>query len=367
MSKEENNKIVLKQSPIIVHKLEAAGASVQKRIDDLELEKQIATEDNVKGMKALRADLNKEQADFELQRGIIKKAVNNPYDEFEAIYKTQIKDRYSSAILLLKNKIDSVEDKIKENKKEALILYFNELCQSEKIDFVKFENIAIEVNLSTTEKKYKEQINAYIMKVLDDIALIKSTDFEAEIMTEYKKTLNASKAITEVKARKESEAKEQARIKAELIQNRKNYIEALGFKFVEITNAFEFNEDIYFTIEDIEGLSKENFVAKYEESKVKINDINLKAWQARQESEAEAAKEAAKTAGPGIDVAPEVKQPSPTLSAPKQAAPLPLPSPKIEAPVEPLKTASFKVVATLAKIRALGEYMKQNGIEYKSI
>lgn len=364
MSKEENNKIVLKQSPIITHQLQQAGKSVQKRIDELELDKQIATEDNVKSMKKLRAELNNEVKDFEEQRGAIKKAVNNPYMEFEAIYKSEITDRYKSANDILKNKIDSVEDKIKESKKEALINYFNELCAAEKIDFVKYEDLKIEVNLSTTEKKYKESINDYIIKVLDDIALIKSTDFEAEIMTEYKKTLNASKAITEVKARKESEAKEKARIKAELIQNRKNYLESLGFNFVEITNAYEFNEDIYFTIEDIEDLSKEDFTAKYSESKVKIDDINLKALQAQQEAEAAKAEE---NAQPIIEETPKAEQPSPITSAPKQVAPAPLPSPKVEAPVEPLKTASFEVKATMTKLRLLGQFMKEQGIIYKNI
>ena len=47
------NKIILKQKPVITHQLQEAGRSIQKRIDDLELDKQVATEDNVKSMKSL--------------------------------------------------------------------------------------------------------------------------------------------------------------------------------------------------------------------------------------------------------------------------------------------------------------------------
>jgi len=340
------NQIILKQLPIISHKLQAAGKSVQKRIDDLELDKQVATEDNVKSMKALRAELNKEVKDFEEQRGYIKQAINNPYLEFETIYKTEITDRYKVATETLKNQIDSVENKIKLAKKENVETYFNELCIAEKIDFITFCKLGIEVNLSTTEKKYKEAVNDYITKVVDDLKLIKSTDFESEILTEYKSTLNASKAITTVKERKENEAKETARIKAEQTQNRKNYLQSIGMNYVEITNSYEYNDEIFITVSDINNLSKEDFTAKYADCNAKILDIK--------------AKEAA-----------EVKVETPVLngSAVKTMAATisrPLAAP-VAVATDEIKTASFEVKATLTKLRTLGAYMKENGIIYKNI
>jgi len=229
------NQITLVQSPVIKHKLQEAGKLVTQRIEELELDKQVATVDNVKSMKELRADLNKEFADFESQRKTIKEGVSKPYLEFEDIYKTEISDKYKSATDTLKDKIASVEDKIKRDKKESVELYFNELCQSEKIDFIAFEKLGIEFNLSTTEKKYKETVNAYIMKVVDDLALIKSTDYEAEILTEYKTSLNVSTAITTVKVRKEAEQQTAARLKAEQTQNRKNFLVKLGLNGLTTT------------------------------------------------------------------------------------------------------------------------------------
>ena len=337
-----NNKIQLVQSPIIKHKLKEVGVSVSKRLEDLEIEKQIATVETVKSLKVLRTELNKELKDFEEQRKFIKEGVNNPYLEFEEIYKLEIFEKYKDAINTLKDKIAFVENKIKSDKRDSIQEYFKELCISEQIDFISFDKLEIDVNLSTSEKKYKEQVYDYITKVNDDLALIKSTDFEAEILTEYKSSLNVSNAITSVKTRKDNEAKEVARLKAETTQTRKNYLEKLGMQFVEITNAYEFNEDILISTNNIENLSKEDFTAKYSEFEVKIKGIKSEELQNANSI--------------GTD-SPVIKKP---ISKP-------ISSPVIKKETEPLKTASFEVKATMTQLRALGAYMKENNITYKNI
>lgn len=336
--------IKLVQSPIITHKLQEAGKEVSKRIEELELDKQIATVETVKSLKDLRAELNKELADFETQRKLIKEGVNTPYLEFEAIYKVEISEKYKSAIDLLKDKIAFVEDKIKSEKKQSVETYFNELCAAEKIDFITFDKLGIEINLSTTEKKYKEQVNEYITKVVDDLALIKSTDFESETLVEYKKTLNVSNAITTVKTRKENEKVEAERLKAEQTQNRKNYLSKLGLNYVEITNSYEFNADIYVSLSDIENLSKEDFTKKYTEIEAKIKDLKAK----------EVLKETTNEA---------VSSPEPV----KSPVSAPITAPVVESIAEEIKVAQFEVKATMSKLRLLGQFMKDNGIEYKNI
>lgn len=343
----DNNQITLVQSPIIKHKLEEVGKSVSKRIDDLDLDKQIATTETVKSLKTLRAELNSELKDFESQRKFIKEGVNKPYLEFENIYKTEISEKYKSAIDTLKDKIAIVEYKIKSDKKEAIIAYFNELCLSEKIDFISFEKLGIEPNLSTSEKKYKEQVYTYISKINDDLNLIKTTDYEAEILTEYKISLNVSEAITNVKTRKENEAREKARLKAERIQKRKNELTVLEMRFVDITNAYEYNADIYMTVDDIENLSEEDFRTKISKCAVKINEAKSKVLE----------KETPKAGGNNV-----VAKPGAIRNEVK-----PVSAPKVIAKAEPLKTASFEVVATMAQLRSLGDYMRKNNIKYKNI
>jgi hypothetical protein len=347
---KSDNEIKLVQSPVITHKLQEAGKSVSKRIEDLELDKQVATVDTVKSLKDLRAELNKELADFETQRKFIKEGVNNPYNEFEALYKVEISEKYKSAIDLLKDKIASVEDKIKSEKKESVETYFKELCVSEKIDFITFEKLGIEINLSTTEKKYKEQVHNYITKVVDDINLIKSTDFEAEILTEYKLSLNVSSAITTVKTRKENEKKEEERLKAEQKVNRINSLEKLGMKYVEITDSYEFNDTIYVSVSDINSLSKDEFTSKYHDCEAKIKDAKSKELQVSEPK-----------------TIPVVESPLNGHSSSKIAAPVLAPKVETVKEVEPLKTASFQVNATMTQLRALGTYMKENNITYKNI
>lgn len=333
------NEIKLVQSPIISHSLQEVGKEVLKRIEELELDKQVATVETVKSLKELRAELNKELTDFEAQRKFIKESVNNPYNEFESVYKVEISERYKSAIETLKDKIDFVESKIKTEKKQSIEAYFNELCIAECIDFITFDRVGIDVNLSVTEKKYKEQIFEFITKVNDDLNLIKASDFEAETLTEYKSSLNVSSAITSVKNRKQMEAIETAKIKAAVTQNRKNRLLDLGLVFVVITDSYEFNADIYISRADIENLEDQDFINKVAEIEVKIN--NLKALQSQNISPVQA---------------PISKPISPPISAPK-----------VNADPEELKKASFEVTATLTQLRALGAYMKENNINYKNI
>lgn len=364
----KTNEITLVQSPVIAHKLQEAGKSVSKRIEELELDKQVATVETVKSLKDLRAELNKELADFETQRKAIKEGVNNPYNEFEGIYKTEISDKYKSAIEVLKDKIAFVEDKVKSDKKQSIEAYFNELCVAEKIDFITFEKLGIEINLSTSEKKYKEQVYELITKVLDDLKLIKSTDFEAETLTEYKSTLNVSKAITDVKTRKDNEQKEAEKIKAERTLLRKNHLVSLGMNYEEITNAYEFNADIYITLSDINLLENDQYIAKVSECEAKINDFkasesNSKVLEIEVEFEPEVVvyskKEDSQTS----------EQPSPITTPPKQVVSAPIAAPKVEVvkEAEVLKKASFEVTATMTQLRALGAYMKENNIVYKNI
>jgi hypothetical protein len=210
------------------------------------------------------------------------------------------------------------------------------LCISEKIDFLEFKQLGIEINLSTTEKKYKETVYDLIQKTIDDLSLIKTTDFEAEILTEYKKTLNVSQSITSVKTRKENEAIETARIKAQLISNRKKYLSDIGLVFEEITNSYEFNEDILISVEDIENLSKEDFTARYTKIEVDIKELKAK-----------------EVVAPSVEVL-------------EKAKPTPIEAPVVEV-LEEIKTASFEVKATMTKLRLLGQFMKSNGIIYKNI
>jgi len=336
-------KIELVQIPVIKHQLIKVGANVQKRLDDLDIENQIATIDTVKSLKDLRAELNKELAEFESQRKFIKQGILKPYDEFEETYKTEIAIKYNNAISTLKDKIAEVENKIKADKKVKIETYFKELCISEKIDFIDFDRLNLDINLSTTEKAYKEKVNEFITKINDDLALIKTNENEAEILVEYKKTLNASKAITEVNDRKQKEKEEAAKIKQAKIMQRTNHIKKLGLNFLDVTNSYEYpNSDIYITYIDISEMENDKFIEKVAEIEAKIKALK--------EAEAKNKVEITET--------PETKK---TITTTPAAA--------IQTPIkeEPKVMAKFQVIGTRQELKSLGEYMKENNLIYKNL
>lgn len=338
--------IQLQQKPIIQHQLEIVGKSVSERLEKLNIKGQIASEDSVKSLKALRADLNKELDNFELQRKAIKEGVLNPYNDFEAVYKKEVSEKYKEAIENLKTKIAQVEDKIKEDKRNKIISYFEELCKANEIDFIKFEQLDLKIDLSTTEKAYREKCNEFIKKVTDDLALIKTHEYQAEILVEYKKTINASKAITEVVARKEAEKAEQVRIKTEQFQKRTQALIALGMKIDQFAGCVYFSDSIYIRLSDVEDLERDLFVKRYNELKLAIEEV-------QQKESAIASAQA-----PNDMYAPaETPQPTPvaTFTAPKVVV------------QEEIVTASFEVQGTMLQLRALGEFMKANNITYKNI
>jgi len=338
------NQIELTQRPIIKHDLIAVGASVSARIEQLNVENLVATHETIKSMKDLRATLNKEAKEFEAQRKAVKEAVNTPYSEFEEVYKVEVKEKYTDAVNVLKDKIGAFEIRIKEEKQANIERYFQELCQVEKIDFVKFSQVNLKIDLSTSEKKYKEFCNEYIVKVQDDIRLIESDPNQAEVMAEYKKTLNASKAITDVRARKEAEKQEKARILAKRTQDRENMLRKWNMNYHDMTRCFVLAIDDTITVKQshVETYENKDGIDECAVLELRIKEAEAKFNNSQMKPEQE----------PNQFTRPEVKKP---LEAPK------------EVKEEEVFNAVFEVEGSMAQLKALGAYMKEQGIKYKNI
>lgn len=212
--------IKLQQEPIIIYsKIQEVGAEVQKRIADLEIEKKAVTEDTVKAVKATRATIRKEMDEFELQRKFIKDKVMQPYNEFEAKYKEFILSHYKSADETLKTKITEFEQKIKDDKEALIKEFFAELCEAEKIDFLPYERLKLNITLTESLDKYKARVEEVITKVANDVDFIKnvpeSDDYKSEVLFEYKKNFDASLSFKVVNERREAKEAELKRIEAQ--------------------------------------------------------------------------------------------------------------------------------------------------------
>ena len=350
-----NHEIKLVTAPVISHELEKIGAQVTSRIERLNIDGMLATEDTIQSMKSLRAELNNEIKNWEEQRKTIKKAVASPYQEFEEVYKTNIAEPYSGANTILKDKIGEFEDKVKNEKESNLRGYFSEYLIHEKIEFVTFENVGLSINLSKTEKAYRKDIDTFIEKIKDDLDLIKTTEFEAEILVQYKSSLNVSASIKSVKERKGRERVEKLRLLQQEKLRRNAVMHSMGLKFDSMTKTWAYNDDIYVSDQYIVEVSKDTFNAKIVELEEKIK--------AHKEAEQKAQEKF-------VDKA--VEKMADNIGIPKKEAVKPIPKP-IQKPVEKPKedveivTAQFECKGTLAQLKALGQYMKDNDITYKNI
>lgn len=191
-----NELIVVKQLPIIQERLKELSTEIDKKVENAK--SLICTEETVKEVKQVRADMNKEFKDLEVQRKLVKEQVLAPYMQFEEIYKQYVSDKYKNADIELKNKVDSIENELKTKKEQEIKDYFEEYKIANNIDFITYGQAKINVTLSASMKSLKEQAKQFIDKVVDDLNLIETQEHKTEILVEYKQTLNVAQAITSV-------------------------------------------------------------------------------------------------------------------------------------------------------------------------
>lgn len=213
--------IIVKQLPVIEEKLKELKKEITEKVESAK--SLVCTEETVKTVKDVRASLNKDFKELEDKRKEVKKAVLAPYEQFEKVYKECVTDLFNSADKDLKEQIDAVESDLKAQKEQEIKEYFEEYKTDKNIDFVSYEQAKINVTLTASKKSLKEQAKAFIDKIVDDLNLINTEEHKAEMLVEYKQTLNVSTAITSVKNRialieREKQIQEEQKKEAERIQ-----------------------------------------------------------------------------------------------------------------------------------------------------
>lgn len=206
----ETEIIVVKQLPVIVEQLAQVKEQVSERVKTATA--LVCTEETVRTVKKARAELNSEFKNWEEKRKEVKSAIMTPYEQFEAVYKDCVSDAYKTADTELKRKIDSVESELKQKKTAEVKDYFDEYLESAGIDFVAFEQAGINVTLSASLKSLKEQAREFIDKISGDLLFIDTQEHKAEILVEYKKSLDVASSIMGVNARFKAIEDEKKRI-----------------------------------------------------------------------------------------------------------------------------------------------------------
>lgn len=204
-----NEIAVVNQLPKITDKIKEIGESLDKRLEKLNLDNLICSEETRKEITELRTTLKKEQTEYETQRKNIKNEILKPYEEFNKIYDENIKSKYDQAINVLSSKIITVENTIKENTLSKMVELFEEYREANllKSDWLKFEelNIKLGINQLTPKgelvKKVKDEIIGKVTKVKTEIDTISTMEYHDEILVEYIKNKDLGQAIRTVNDR----------------------------------------------------------------------------------------------------------------------------------------------------------------------
>lgn len=331
------SEIKLKVLPVIEHDLVKVGKMVDERLAQLNIANLVATDETIQAMKSLRADLNKELKEYEEQRKVVKDLITKPYSEMETVYKQMVSDKYKEATGILKDKIGEFENLVKTNKRNEVEEYFNEAVSMFDVEWLTFEMLKMDINLSTTVNKYKEEVAEAIKKVVGDVELIEMQQYAIEMMVEYKKDLNISRAIKEVAERKERERKEtQARIDMEIERREKILTHQCNMIRRDFVKSYVnvIHDDLFISYDMIRNGTKEEFENV-------VHNIFREMNARRKETESASA---------------PLKAPEVVSTATTQAS----------TPPE-IITIQFEVAGTYEQLVQLNGYLKQSGLQYKQL
>lgn len=213
--------ITLKQLPIIEEHLQLVKADVEARTKNaMQL---VCTEETRGDVKKIRAELGKEFASMEESRKRVKEAIMEPYNQFEAVYKDCISDPYKKADAELKRRVDEVEAGLKADKTKAVQAYFDELCKANNLPWLRFEQMNLKIGLSTSVNGTKTALTSTVLKIAEEVQELSQHDNAAELLVEYKKSLNVALALSTVRARHEQielQKQQEAERRAALEQQR---------------------------------------------------------------------------------------------------------------------------------------------------
>lgn len=168
-----------------------------------EASKTACTEESRQSVKALRAQLNKESKDLKEQFKTAMAEVKAPIIAAENLFK-ECMSAYSNADATLKEQIDRVENGIRAEKEIELQEYFTEYAASIELEGIPFERAVPKVNMTTSIKKYKEEIKTFLDGIRNDLELIYLEEYRDEILIEYNKDYDLTNAVYVVKKRHEA-------------------------------------------------------------------------------------------------------------------------------------------------------------------
>lgn len=195
--------IVIRQLPVIEDRLRENATRISERVAKAKADA-IASGD-VQYVKKVRADLNKEFQEADALRKQVSAEAKKPIVQFESTFKECATEIYREADSELKEYIVNDETSAKKACEDGLREYFAELCEVHNVDFLKFSQAGIKVDLTSakakTPTKLRNQLETFVIGVACDLRLIEKMDYSTEIIVEYKRNLSVAKSVAAVQER----------------------------------------------------------------------------------------------------------------------------------------------------------------------
>lgn len=251
--KDLNNLIVVEQLPIIEAQLKVISDEVDKEIAyALSLE---CNEDSKNEVKKARARLNQINRDLEERRIAVKRAIEEPYKEFETMYDELIKNKLKFADGQLKGKIDDIENMQRNQKIEEVQEFFDNQVEARGLKGWFTDKKDFNVTLSASMKSIKDNIIAELDRLEETLKLIELEEYSDEILVEFKKNGDFAKSKMEVIERHKQleQLKEQKEEQEEIKQQEEKIEEQVEEIVIEPPKEIIEDEDIImvqFTIRD---------------------------------------------------------------------------------------------------------------------
>lgn len=154
----------------------------------------LCTEETKQSVKKLRAELNREFAEYEAERKERTVEYEKPLKMFKDIYNQYIAEPFRNADIALKVKINDVETAQREEKTLEVKEYADELKQAYSLDWLDAERVMPNVTLSASVKSLKAAVKERLGKIKSDIDCIGVIDDSGEMFAEYMKCLNLAQA-----------------------------------------------------------------------------------------------------------------------------------------------------------------------------
>ena len=212
------------------------------------------TEETMKDAKDEKSKVNKFKSQVADYRKNIIAEYNKPIKAFEDTAK-ETEKLLAETYNTINQQVANYENKQKEIKEQEIKEYFEECKIANNIDFITYGQAKINVTLSASMKNLKEQAKSFIDKVADDLKLIETQEHKAEILVEYRQTLNVSQAITSVTNRFKAIEEEKKKIEQEK--------ELQEFVVDTAKESDKYSEQIILNAPSIEEKTEETLTLKF--------------------------------------------------------------------------------------------------------